>query len=402
MSTTLSHSQGSTTLGESWVVSSVPSLPDTEQQNDGTETNNLDPRPQSETNKEDDSNTMDTSESLMSGPELIMPSICEEPILMSHVRSGQSSPSTSQTLKRKRTPKKKMGDREDTRTSSEPSVKENMRIPKSKADVRASGWTWERPLRAITNLLLIAAISHLLVVPEVVYHSRRLCTIPTIPALYPTSCSQLSQPRHYNHRPPPTRYDSVLSLQTQLEILFNSTLEEITPYANSLPETESILRDIQTAMKQVQSGPRHELTLEFDGCRQALTTATRKLDSLKVDLRSAVDSLMATGGLPQDSQTSHHHDVTKDVRLSTQMARREKYLDQLAARMRLKTDSLTGDFATVADHLESLKRIVEQQALLQKPSRDDGDGNGGHDKSNVYKNLRSFVDSIVPGWRVPR
>ncbi|ODM16277.1 hypothetical protein SI65_08276 [Aspergillus cristatus] len=395
MSTTLSRPQESTVLGESWVVPSVPSLPDKEQQNDGTETNNPDPRQQSETNKEDDPNTMDTSGSLMSGPELIMPSICEEPTLMSHVRSGQSSPSTSQTLKRRRTPKKKTEDREDTHTTSEPSVKENTRIPENKADSQASGWTWERPIRAITNLLLIAAISHLLVVPEVVYHSRHLCAIPTIPALYPTSCSQLSHPRHYNHRPRPTRYDSVLSLQTQLEILFNSTLEEIAPYANSLPETESILRDIQTAMKQVQSGPRHELTLEFDGCRQALTTATRKLDSLKADLRSAVDSLMATGGLPQDSQ-SHHHRVAKDVRLSTQMARREKYLDQLAARMRLKTDSLTGDFATVADHLESLKRIVAQQASLQSPSRDD---EAGYDESNVFKNLRSFVDSIIPDWR---
>lgn len=318
---------------------------------------------------------------------------------MSHVRSRQSSPSNSQTLKQRRIPSKKTAeDREDT--PSEPSVKEKMRIPKNKADSQASGWTWERPIRAITNLLLIAAISHLLVVPEVVYHSRHLCTIPTIPALYPTSCSQLSHPRHYNNRPPPTRYDSVLSLQTQLEILFNSTLEEITPYTNSLPETESLLHDIQTAMKQVQSGPRHELSLEYDGCRQALTTATRKLDSLKADLRSAVDSLMATGGLPQDSQ-NHHHRVAKDVRLSTQMARREKYLDQLAARMRLKTDSLTGDFATVADHLESLKRIVAQQASLQSPSHD-GDGNGDHESSNVYKNVRSFVDSIVPGWRVPR
>lgn len=107
---------------------------------------------------------------------------------------------------------------------------------------------------------------------------------------------------------------------------------------------------------------------------------------------------MATGGLPQDNQ--NHHRVAKDVRLSTQMARREKYLDQLAARMRLKTDSLTGDFAIVADHLESLKRIVAQQASLQSPHGDDG--NGDRDESNMYKNVRSFVDFIVPGWNVPR
>lgn len=397
MSTTSSRPQESAILGESWVV---PSLPEKEQQNDQTETFNAYPEPQSKTSREDGS--MGTSATLMSGPELIMPSICEEPMLMSHVQSRQSSPSSDlHTLKRRHTPSKEtIEKREDTTFGV--SVKEKMGEPKNQADGQIPGWKWETPIRAIINLILIAAISHLLVVPELVYHSRHICAMPVIPALYPTSCSQPNHPRHPNDRPPPTRYDSVLSLQTQLEILFNSTLEEITPYANSLPETESLLRDIQTALKQAQSGPQHELSLEFDGCRQALTTATRKLDSLKADLRSAVDSLMATGGLPvQDHDHQHHRRIAKDVRLSTQMARREKYLDQLAARMRLKTDSLTGDFATVADHLESLKRIVERQASLQSPPSPSNDDHGNRD-SNVYKNLRTFVDSIIPGWRVPQ
>ncbi|MBA7585649.1 hypothetical protein ES708_27636 [subsurface metagenome] len=223
-----------------------------------------------------------------------------------------------------------------------------------------------------------------------------------IPTLYATSCTRyhLRTPGMRPHPYASNPYDSVLSLQTQLEHLFNSTLDEIAPYAERLPETETLLQDLQDALKRSQvGGPQHELTLEFDGCRQALATATRKLDSLKADLQAAVDSLMATAGLPTssppDSSARHRQrsasDIAKDARLSTQMARREKYLDQLAARMRVRTDSLTGDFATLADHLESLRRIVERRVESSQGENDDD--------STIYKNVRTFVDSIVPGWR---
>lgn len=112
---------------------------------------------------------------------------------------------------------------------------------------------------------------------------------------------------------------------------------------------------------------------------------------------------MATSGLqpPMPDSERRSADIAKDARHSTQMARREKYLDQLAARMRLRTDSLTGDFATLADHLESLKRVVEREAALRGGG---GSGSTSSDKdaSKMYRNLRTFVDSIVPGLRIPR
>lgn len=328
---------------------------------------------------------MNMSKSLESGPELIMPSIREEPML------------EAQTLTRRRASRttEKRGDNPLESHENKRANAEN--IPDMDVTINSA---WERPIRTVINVLLIAAISHLLILPELIYHNRPLCKFPMIPSLYQTSCTHpYPHPHIYNH--PPTPYDSVLTLQIQLELLFNSTLAEITPYANTLPETESLLHDIQTALKQTQSrsGPQHELTLEFDGCRQALTTATRKLDSLKADLRSAVDSLMATGeSLPNNHKKK---DVAKDARLETQMTRREKYLDQLAARMRLRTDSLTGDFKMVADHLESLRGIVERQAALQAAG--DGHGKGNDDdgeNSGVYKNLRTFIDSVIPGWRI--
>ena len=112
---------------------------------------------------------------------------------------------------------------------------------------------------------------------------------------------------------------------------------------------------------------------------------------------------MATSGLPppMPDHERGQADIAKDARHSTQMARREKYLDQLAARMRLRTDSLTGDFAALADHLESLKRVVEREAALRRGGGGGG-GDSNKDASKMYKNLRTFVDSIVPGLRVPR
>ena len=109
---------------------------------------------------------------------------------------------------------------------------------------------------------------------------------------------------------------------------------------------------------------------------------------------------MASSGLPLPAPDNERGqaDIAKDARHSTQMARREKYLDQLAARMRLRTDSLTGDFAALADHLESLKRVVEREATLRRG----GGGDSNKDAPKMYKNLRTFVDSIVPGLRVPR
>lgn len=404
--------QDSAVLGESWVVPSSP-VP-----KNGPETPSPSPRHRSsEGNKKDGSDSLHTSASSISGPELIMPSICESPVLEAswvtpHVRKKSSpSSSPSQTLKR-RHKQSHCQETSEHGTTASVSGEEQASTPDHQPDGNGnstrSNSKWEMPVRTVVNLFLIMAIAHLLVLPELVHHYRTLCSISTIPTLYPSSCTEPHPlpPRQHQHQNAnqnqnkhPT-HNSVLTLQTQLEILFNSTLEEISPYADTLPETESFLHEIQTAMKRIQSGPQHELTLEFDGCRHALTTATRKLDSLKADLRSAVDSLMATSGLSPPTQDNDRRsvDIAKDARHSTQMARREKYLDQLAARMRLRTDSLTGDFAALADHLESLERVVQREAAL----RGGGSSSDGKDASKMYRNLRTFVDSIVPGLRIPR
>ena len=414
MATTPSRLKDGSILGESWVLPSSSS--DEEPQKNRVEPATPSPSPrrprEEEEGKDKQPESIDAVVSSMSGPELIMPSICETPELATHVQS-------SSQLKRRHRESPKEG---DTATHTNPG-NEQTNTTKDKSagggggggggKVEPSSSPWERPLRTVINISLIAALIHLLVLPELVYLNRHLCTIPVIPTLYAPSCTRhhvLRSPGIRPHPYPSNPYDSVLSLQTQLEHLFNSTLDEIAPYAERLPETETLLQDLHDALKKAQvDGPQHELTLEFDGCRHALATATRKLDSLKADLQAAVDSLLATAGLPTPSSSfsapdtsgggggsggvrqRSSSDIAKDARLSTQMARREKYLDQLAARMRVRTDSLTGDFATLADHLESLRGIVARRV--------EGSQGENDDDSTIYKNIRTFVDSIVPGWR---
>lgn len=365
-------------LGDSWAVASVSS-----EEQDRVEPVTPSPSPRRRPDEDQYAESIDAVmvSSSISGPELIMPSICETP---------ETSQVQASALKQRHQARKT--ETENTNPEGEDKGKDEGRdgVTEGK-DILAL--PWEKPLRMVVNLLLMAALVHLLVLPELVYHNHhRLCAIPTIPTLYPASCTRHHDLRTPGIRPHPSDpYDSVLALQTQLERLFNSTLDEIAPYADTLPATESILKDLQEALDKAQShGPTHELTLEFDGCRQALTTASRKLHSLQTDLQSAVDSLMATGKLPVSVNSSKSSGSSKDARLSMQMARREKYLDQLAARMRVRADSLTGEFATLADHLESLKMIVKTKVETGPQRTDD---------TTVYKNLRMFVDSLVPGWR---
>ncbi|THC94169.1 hypothetical protein EYZ11_006342 [Aspergillus tanneri] len=159
------------------------------------------------------------------------------------------------------------------------------------------------------------------------------------------------------------------------------------PLNGSLKQSESHLRDIQTGLLQAHPGrPRHELDLEFDGCWQATRAATKKFDSLRADIRSALDNLIATssgsggGGVKTIADPN-----VRDARLSTQMSRREHYLEQLTARMQSKADSLSSDLATLEDHLQSIGDIVARQnpptsASVSQPS-------------NQVQNL---IESILP------
>ncbi|KAL4970322.1 uncharacterized protein BDV14DRAFT_162992 [Aspergillus stella-maris] len=197
-----------------------------------------------------------------------------------------------------------------------------------------------------------------------------MCSIGPISAVYSSSCvprypgHQHSSP-HATGNSQSTPLESILTSQTRLESLFNTTLHQMAPLNNSLKQTESQLRTVERELKRAHPGTKHELDLEFESCWRAIRIAAWKFDSLKVDLQSAVDSLVAAGDVKPKSNAAAsdgRSSVAHDARLSTQMLRRENYIAQLMARMRSKADSLAADLATLDDHLESIEGIVDRES----------------------------------------
>ncbi|KKK21329.1 hypothetical protein ARAM_004079 [Aspergillus rambellii] len=362
-------------LGESWVVASAPSRKE-RQDKDFPKTPTQKTQPSLDGGRSHGSDqSIVASTASMSGPELIMPSIYETPIseaswVAPTVRAKQSGPSLR---------------RRHDRTL--------------RTDAAASASTEFSNGRNFTpglaNIILLAAIFHLLVLPELVQQYQSLCTIGTISALYPSSCIPLfPQPFSQGQGQPSTQFGTVISSQTRLVSIFNATLEEMAPLNGSLKQTDSQLRDLERQLKHAHPGTRHELDLEFDSCWQAIRVAIWKFDSLKVNLQSAVDNLIAAGDVKPaiDSRAS----VAQDARLSTQMSRREQYLDELTTRMRSKADSLAADLATLDDHLESIEGIVARETRQSHSSpiyRLDSPSQGS---SYTASRLRTFVDAVLP------
>ncbi|PWY90005.1 hypothetical protein BO70DRAFT_132537 [Aspergillus heteromorphus CBS 117.55] len=365
MSTNISRPQDSCILGESWVVAS----PDGENEpqancqpfDPSTPTPQPRPRPARKA-RSYGSESISTSTSSL-GPELIMPSIYEAPPseaswVAPASRSKRSLRQRHPTEPRHSTPEKKQTSPPRKQDSTTPTT---TRKSPSNKPTQYRPWTpptipsLESSLRAILNLVLIAAITHMLVLPELVQQYQTLCSLEALATLYPSSCIPLYPQAHPVHHQPIPQEDkeTVISSQTRLESLFNATLYDMAPLSTTLKHSESKLRDIHHDLKKAYPGSKHELDLEFTGCLQATRTAARKFDSLQADIRSAVDSLIATG----DARTLVH-----DARLSTQMARREQYLEQLTSRMHSKADSLSNDLATLDDHLESIGGIVDRES----------------------------------------
>ncbi|KAL4909908.1 hypothetical protein BDW74DRAFT_143991 [Aspergillus multicolor] len=366
-------------LGESWVVASVSTEDEDAKVKSPSELSKLS-RPVKQPDYKDGS---ESTTSFVPGPELIMPSIYESPIAeASWVAPNLRTKKESSSLKRRH------------QTAAEPvRAKTAIETPAEDADLtmtltdqtRSYRTLFETPIRSIINIILLAAISHLLILPELVQQYQTLCSIDTVSRLYPPSCISsyhtAFNPRTDSQTP---QTEAVSSSQARLEFLFNATLHEMAPLNSSLKLTESELRTVKQELRLAQPGTKHELNLEFESCWRAIRLAAWKFDSLKVDLRSAVDSLVAAGDVkPSSAPTESRSSFANDARLSTQMLRRESYVNQLMARMRSKADSLAADLATLDDHLESIASIVNRETRHR----------GTKDSSS---RLVAFVDAIVP------
>ncbi|GLA25641.1 hypothetical protein ACMYSQ_002096 [Aspergillus niger] len=393
MSTRKPRPQDSSILGESWVVA-LPHENEQQDEHQPSEPSSPTPRP-ARRNRNYGSESLSTSTSSASGPELIMPSIYEAPLS----EGSWVAPTARSKRPLRRRPQKSPKDSAQEGKQQSPSPKQDVtaatRTQRSRQPKATQPRTWkfvESLLRTILNCALIAAIAHMLVLPEIVQQYQTLCSSEKIATLYPASCiPPYPQPQHPRHQPAPR--DTITSSQSRLETLLSSTLNETDPLTSTLKQSESKLRDIHTELKQAYPGSKHELDLEFTGCLQATRIAAGKFDSLRADIRSAVDSLIASG---DNIQT-----LTQDARHATQMARREQYLDQLTTRMQSKVDSLSNDLATLDDHLESIGTIVARESKQSKPSSSihaPGPNNPGPEpvpQSDQPPRLRTFVNSLL-------
>ncbi|KAJ0425814.1 hypothetical protein BJY00DRAFT_273789 [Aspergillus carlsbadensis] len=374
-------------LGESWVVPSIQPGKEDVASKDSLESPKRPRRPRREGGNNHGSESVTSSTSSMSGPELIMPSIYETPISeASWVAPNLPSEQTNPTLRRRPQPSAEPVKAEET-LAHVPNQDAHS-TTKSNDQTQTRLRLLETPIQTIINILLLAAIAHLLVMPELVQQYQIFCGVGPILTLYPSSCIAYDHRRfspHQRHQSTPST--AVTTSQSRLESLFNTTLHEIAPLNGSLKQTESQLRTVERELKRAHPGTKNELDLEFESCWRAIRIAGWKFDSLKVDLQSAVDSLVAAGDVKPitDSRSS----VAQGARLSTQMIRREQYIEQLTSRMRSKADSLAADLATLDDHLESIESIVDRETTqFHKPP--------AYQPKDSSRRLLAFVDAIVP------
>lgn len=342
---------------------------------------------QTRTLTEDESNHgLGSTTSSVSGPELIMPSIYETISEASWVAPAVRAKQPSPNIRRRH--QSSAEPTTEKKAVSDPPNKNAHSTTTSKDQTQTRFTLFETPIRSIINLILLAGISHLLILPELLQQYPSMCSIDPLSALYPSPCRghfHQSFSSEKNSQSAPT--EAVLSFQIHLESLFNATLHEIALLNGSLKQTESQLRAVEREMKHAHPGTKHELDLEFESCWRAIRIAGWKFDTLKADLQSAVDSLVAAGNVkPNPTSTASRSSIAQDARLSTQMLRREQYIEQLTARMRSKADSLAADLATLDDHLESIESIVDRESETAPT----------YSPKDSASRLIAFVEAIVP------
>ncbi|KAJ5826531.1 hypothetical protein N7447_003294 [Penicillium robsamsonii] len=387
-------------LGESWVIASTASL----EEKDPTKTPNSRHESKATTKTADPASESLASSSssswTISGPELIMPSICETPnsegSWVEYIRTPKQQGSGSMRKRRKVSTPNGAKQREQGRTgakagdadagSSAETTAEAGLVVKSKSIFR--GHT--ALVRKAINTVLIAIILHLLVLPEVVYQAEDLCHISSIKTLYPDSCitRPTYPPRSAFHPSAIPPKEILANSQRQLESIFDTALETLTPLSAILKQSESMLADLESQLKSTFPDARNALDLEFTGSNQAVQTAVWEFDSLRADLRSAIDSLLASRPATEITGTA-----ALDTRLAIQMRRREEYLDRLRSQIRSKADSLGTRFTTLDDHLEAVDGIIAREERRSPTFHKYGSSSDDSSSDRLY----SVLDSLPLG-----
>ncbi|KAJ6031732.1 hypothetical protein N7540_002464 [Penicillium herquei] len=407
----------SSVLGESWVMASTASIrekdlkqhtPCIERKPERPEEpTSPTPRPKSARTKDigrttESISSLTSSSSLaMSGPELIMPSIYEVPISeVSWVAPGVRSKDQSSMRKRRRISPSR-GKEQASPTISRnhdagsSASKPHKPIPSLLARLIVF-FRDQTAIRTLINSILIGFILHLLVLPEVIYQVQDLCQIPVVKTVYPGSCICLeTQPHPFlplSSTSIISPEDTIITSQKDLESIFDTTLQTLSPLSHILQESESMLEELQYKLQSTFPEARNALDLEFQGSDQALRAAAWEFDSLRADLRSAIDSLLSS---PPTQEQTGPVSIARDTRLAAQLRLRAEYLDRLRSQIRSKADSLGSHFSTLDDHLEAVDGIVAREerknSLLSSMS---GLGVGAGAGTGVGASMQAVLHSL--------
>lgn len=242
--------------------------------------------------------------------------------------------------------------------SSAPSLSDNQRTLLAKLMNRCR--TRASVVRVAINGLLLALILHLLVLPEFIHQVQDLCQLPTVKTLYPGSCVPLdlrAPPRNiFSSNPTISPEETIAASQKGLESVLDTSLQTLSPLAQILRDSDSMLNGLQEQLYASYPAVRHALDLEFQGSNDAIRAASWEFDSMRADLHSAIESLVASPPTLESGGS-----VARETRLAAQLRRRGEYLDRLRAQIQSKADSLLSRLNTLDDHLEAVDGIVVRE-----------------------------------------
>jgi hypothetical protein len=405
-----SHSpqlRNSSVLGESWVV---PDLPPKRTHGERVPGTVDDKGNDSESGSLAESHITSTSSG--SAPELIMPSISVD--MTSEGSWVVPRKQNKQVVFRKQSmassaDSQKGGKKaEQSKGSAGPSIpiangiKDRLR---GKISYLARDLGRSRVIFLLVNAMLLIPISHLLILPELLYQFPQLCQLPFASTLYPDNC--VFHNDTYQKVPGlPANYQHAIAAQIQLQDFLNQTVQALIPLDNPLRHGERELRQAYNTIRNTYPGVRHELDLEFEGTWAALRTSSREFDTLKSEMKSTVDNLLSQqarrrtdprvlqGKSPNEEHfwsriLSHSSQtgVEKGNLLARQLNRLEQFLDTAISRLSSRTDSFLINLATLDDHLESIQRIVRREEQRRLGSSEEG-------RSKIVEYLASFWSTL--------
>ena len=326
-------------------------------------------------------NTKMLESSIISGPELIMPSICDSEA--SWAASNKLSQSSSSTLSRSES--EALPERIRKRTPKPGSTE----IPINDSDVlRRQANSHFCPAESLSRLwgsrfkITFAIVIILLLLAPILGIISQLPTLPgrLLPAgadQYPDGASPGTaiQGLHTSLE----RRQHILKSRSQLENTLQRAVQELAA-VRSVLRHDHLFHALYNDLPTTTHSNKNELHLEFEGARAARLDVVNELFALQVEIQSTVDNLLRQEERPQSNRaapTVEHKVVRKRwggclswlpfrtpiqslQPLVSEALPHEKLLDMVGSLFVPRLNSILRSLAAFDDHLQSAQKIISR------------------------------------------